>query len=118
MNGMGPGDSPEEVSRAEFAELNTDAPTTGSAPWVRQNYGLVKNLKVGVSAMLGGCEITVDELFSLKEGSTVNLDQPVDALVDMAVEGKVVARGEIVVVGDNFGIRVVELLAPDAGSGE
>lgn len=116
MNAMGSGNSPEEVSRAEFAELGADGQGAASAPWIRRNYGLVKNLKVGVSAVLGGCEITVDELFSMKEGSTITLDQPVDALVDLTVEGKVVARGEVVVVGDNFGIRIVELLAPDTDS--
>ena len=98
------------VSRAELAELD-EPRAEGPAPWARQNFELVKNLKVPVSAVLGSCEITVDQLFALKEGATVTLEQPVDATVDLTVEGKVIARGEIVVVGDNFGIRVVELLA-------
>jgi flagellar motor switch protein FliN len=98
------------VSRAELAELDDSRQEPG-ASWARRNFELVKNLKVPVSAVLGSCEITVDQLYALKEGSTVSLEQPVDATVDVTVEGKVIARGEIVVVGDNFGVRIVELLA-------
>lgn len=99
-----------DVSRAEFTELGEGG---GGAAWVRRNFELVKNLKVPVSAVLGSCELSVEQLFALKEGATVTLEQPVDAVVDVTVEGKVVARGEIVVVDDNFGVRIVELLAPD-----
>lgn len=106
------GQVPADVSRAELTELAEDR--TSGGPWVRRNLELVKNLKVSVSAVLGSCEVTVGDLFALKEGATVTLEQPVDATVDLLVEGTVVARGEIVVVGDNFGIRIVELLATDA----
>ena len=100
-----------EVSRAEFTELGEG--TGDGTAWVRRNFELVKNLKVPVAAVLGSCELSVEQLFALKEGSTVTLEQPVNAVVDVTVEGKVVARGEIVVVDDNFGVRIVELLAAD-----
>ena len=113
MNGVG--SESEDVSRAELPEL-AEGNGGSNSSWVRRNLDLVKNLKVPVAAVLGSAEITVEELFHLKEGATVTLDQPVDAVVDLTVEGKVVARGEIVVVGDNFGVRVVELLAPEVVS--
>lgn len=105
-------DRTAEVSRAEFTELGEEA-QAGGAAWVRRNFELVKNLKVPMSAVLGSCELSVEQLFALKEGATVALEQPVDAVVDLVVEGKVVARGEIVVVDDNFGVRIVELIAAD-----
>lgn len=110
------GDQSGRLSRPEFADLEPGAPDS-AAPWIRRNFELVKNLKVSLSATLGTCEVTVDQLFSFKEGSVVTLDQPVDAMVDLSVDGRVVARGEIVVVDDNFGVRIVELLpaGQDAG---
>jgi len=100
------------VSRAEFGELDTRQQAGQEAPWLPQDLDLIRNVKVGVSAILGHREITVGELFGLQQGAVLSLEQPVDARVDVTVEGRVVARGEIVVVGDHFGIRILEL--PDA----
>jgi flagellar motor switch protein FliN/FliY len=52
----------------------------------------------------------VQDLFSLKDGSVVELQRMVDDPVDVLLNGRVVARGQLVASGDQFGVRVTEIL--------
>jgi flagellar motor switch protein FliN/FliY len=69
----------------------------------------VQGVKVRVSVTAGEATLTVGELMALREGQVVKLDSLVDTPFDVCLEGQVVARGELVAVDDNFGIRIVEL---------
>lgn len=69
----------------------------------------VQNVKVRVSVVAGEATLTLGELMAIRDGQVVKLDNLVDAPFDVCLEGKVVARGELVAVDDNFGIRIVEL---------
>jgi flagellar motor switch protein FliN len=73
------------------------------------NLELIQGVKVGLSVAVGECEITVAELFALKEGSILQLDRGSDELVDIFMDSKLIGRGELVVVGESFGVRIVEL---------
>jgi len=79
------------------------------APMFANNMDLVKNVKVRLTARLGDTEMTVDELFNLKPGSVVKLNQETNMPVEIELEGKVVARGTIVAVDDNFGLQISEI---------
>jgi flagellar motor switch protein FliN/FliY len=73
------------------------------------NLGLIQNLKVKLEVFVGGCEISVGELFALKENSILNLDRATNESLDIYLDGKPVARGNLVVVDDNFGICITEI---------
>ena len=73
--------------------------------------GLLDSVKVRLSVMLGEAHITLGELMSLKEAAVLKVDRLVDAPVDVVINGNVVARGQLVVVDDNFGVRVTEIAA-------
>ncbi len=73
------------------------------------NFELIQNVKVEVGVSLGTAEMTVAELFALKDGSVVALQQPSDAPIDIVLDGRLIGRGELVVVGDNFGVRITEI---------
>lgn len=73
------------------------------------NLGLIKNLKVKLQVMVGGAEISVGELFELKENSVLSLDRMTTEPLDIYLDGKPVARGSLVVVEDNFGICITEI---------
>ncbi|PHV12889.1 flagellar motor switch protein FliN [Chitinimonas sp. BJB300] len=60
-------------------------------------------------ARLGGTELSVGELMDMKENAVLPLDRLLDDPVDLLLDGHVVARGQLVAVGDSFGIRVTEL---------
>jgi flagellar motor switch protein FliN len=73
------------------------------------NLELIQNVKVQLGVSLGVAEMTVAELFALKAGSVVALQQPSDAPIDIVLDGRLIGRGELVVVGDNFGVRITEI---------
>ena len=96
-----------DVKELEMDELE-ETPTSG-APLFSNNIDLVKNVKVKLSAILGDAEITVDELFNLKSGSVVKLNQEMTAPVIIQLEGNVVAKGTLVAVDDSFGIKITDI---------
>jgi len=77
---------------------------------VSGNMNLIKDLKVKLSVSVGGAELTVAELFSLKDDSVLKLDSATDDPVEVLLEGKVIARGDLVAVGDKFGVSITEVL--------
>lgn len=72
-------------------------------------FDLISELKVRVEARLGSAEISVSELFGLKENSVVTLEAAPADPIDILLDGKLIARGALVVVGDSFGIRITEV---------
>ena len=78
-------------------------------PVVSNTMDLIKNVKVKMEVVLGEAELSVGELFDLKDGAVVKLNRDVAAPVDIVLDGKTIGRGTLVVVDDNFGIRIAEL---------
>jgi flagellar motor switch protein FliN/FliY len=66
------------------------------------------SVKVRVSVRVGGAQTTVAELLDLKQGAVLALDRLVDEPLDVLVDEHVVARGMLVAVGDNFGVRITQ----------
>lgn len=75
-----------------------------------ERLDLVEHLKVKVTVTLGSAEMVLGKLFSLGSGDVVTLDRDVDAPVDIRLDDKLIARGQLVAVGDKFGVRVTEIL--------
>lgn len=99
--------SETSVDVVELDELNSGKATGASL--LEGNLDVIKNVKVTMEVVLGGAEMDVGELFELKSGSVVKLDRHVSAPLDIRLDNKVVARGELVAVEDNFGIRITEI---------
>ena len=95
------------VERIELPDLENGK--TGAVELLLNNLDVIKNIKVKLSVCLGEGELRVEELFDLKQDSIVKLDRPTHAPVDLMLDGRVVARGELVAVDDNFGIRITEI---------
>ncbi|RMH94056.1 flagellar motor switch protein FliN [Lysobacter pythonis] len=70
---------------------------------------LVGHVKVALSARVGTIDLPIRELFSMKQGDVLMLNERVDAPVDLLLDGRLVARGELLAVDDHFGIRILEL---------
>jgi flagellar motor switch protein FliN/FliY len=82
----------------------------------RQNMDLLMNVPLEITAELGKCKMSVAEVLKIGEGSIVELDRLAGAPVDLLVNNKPVARGEVVAIDDNFGVRVTELIHGSTGS--
>lgn len=95
-----------DVSKIDFPELLDRKPGERIVP---RNLELVREVPVHASAVLGSVTISAGRLFDLREGEVLELEQDISQPVEIRVEGKLIGRGEIVVVGDRFGILITEL---------
>ena len=78
------------------------------------NPNVIMNIPVDVQIVLGSTEMPVSELMALQKGSTVALDRRIGEPVDVVVNGRRIARGEITVLESDpsrFGIRLTEIIA-------
>lgn len=71
---------------------------------------LLGDVDVELTALLGRGRMTLGQLASLKDGEVVPLDTAINGLVELSLNGRNVARGELVSVGDSFGVRITEIL--------
>ena len=67
---------------------------------------------MGVSVELGRTRMTVRELLALTPGAIVELDRAAGSPVDLLVNGTLIARGEVVVVDEEFAVRITEIVSP------
>ncbi len=70
----------------------------------------VKDVDVRLSVELGATQMKLRSVLALREDSVVVLDRLVDELLDVMVNGQRIARGEVVVEGNRFGLRIVEMV--------
>src|SRR5436305_8875435 len=80
------------------------APVTG--------LDLLHDVEMEVSAELGRTRMSVRELLSLSPGAVVELDRAAGSPSDLLVNGRLIARGEVVVIDENFAIRITEIVPP------
>lgn len=78
-------------------------------PALGAQLDLIRGVKVNLVVSVGRCEVTVAELFALKDGAVLKLDRPTEEPVEIYLDNKLIGRGELVVVDDNFAVRITEL---------
>jgi flagellar motor switch protein FliN/FliY len=96
----------QATQEIKLQELKQEAP--GNTLY-NGNLGLIQNLKVKLEVMVGGCEISIGELYALAENSVLTLDRATDAPLDIYLDGKQIGSGKLVVVDDNFGICITAI---------
>jgi flagellar motor switch protein FliN len=99
---------------ARPAEVDTSSAAPRPAaeeatPLVGLDSLVMRNVQVALRAKLGDVEMTVEELLALKAGAVLKLDRALGEPVELYLNDALVARGEIVAVDDNFGIRLTEV---------
>jgi flagellar motor switch protein FliN/FliY len=99
---------PPQVKPAPFAELHAEP--AGSMP--NTQLDLVMDIPVTLSVELGRTKIQIRELLQLAQGSVVDLDRLAGEPMDVLVNGFLIARGEVVLVNDKFGIRLTDIVSP------
>lgn len=76
------------------------------------NLDLVLDIPVEVSLRVGSTDISIRDLVTLVEGSVISLDQDAGAAMDVLVNGTLIAHGEIVIVDDQYGVRLTDVVSP------
>jgi flagellar motor switch protein FliN/FliY len=80
---------------------------------VAANFRLLQDVGVKLTVEIGSTQLSLRELLALGESSVIELDREANELLDVFVNGTLIGRGEVVTVGERFGVRMTELVSPD-----
>lgn len=95
------------VQPAQFAPL-----TPGGMPVTDGNLGLIMDVPLQVTVELGRTKKLIKDILELASGSIIELDKLAGEPVDVLVNGKLLAKGEVVVIDENFGVRITDIISP------
>ena len=96
-----------------MTDYSTDVPSLDRAPRPDRNLALLAGVSVRVSVEVGSAAMRLADLLNLAEGSVVELDRQANDLLDIMANGTLIAKGEIVTVDGRYGVRVIDVVAPD-----
>ncbi len=94
------------VQPIQFGPLGESAGAGGESA----NLDLLLDVQIPVSVEVGGTRMPLDDILKLVPGSVVCLDKKAEEPIDLRVNGKLVARGEVVLVDDTYGLRITQIV--------
>lgn len=97
----------DQATAAQFENL-----AKGGGIHESQNLDFILDIPLEVSVEIGRTRILVNELLQLGQGSVVELDKLAGEPVEILVNQKLIARGEVVVVNEKFGVRLTDIISP------
>lgn len=97
--------------RADFAPLDEDAKASSGRD-TELNLDLILDVPVSLSMEVGRVRIPIRNLLQLNQGSVVELDRAAGEPLDVYVNGTLIAHGEVVVVNEKFGVRLIDVVSP------
>lgn len=110
-----------QIKNADFPDLSG----AGKIPPGTNTLDLVRDIQVMLTVELGRTEMLIQDILELTPGKVIELDRLAGEPLDILVNGKLLAKGEVVVVDENFGVRITSIIDPhqreqalSVGSGE
>lgn len=103
-------DGPVTVRPVEFTPFDSYTPTNTDT---NKNLELLMDIKLELTVELGRCQLPVKKVLELTRGSIIELDKVAGESVELFANGKHVANGEVVVIEDNFGLRITSITDPE-----
>jgi flagellar motor switch protein FliN/FliY len=107
--GAGAPGGPPNVQGLEYPLLQTGA---SLSPGEQANIGLIYDVYMEMTVELGRTKKQIKEILGMGEGTIIELDKLAGEPVDILVNHKLIAKGEVVVIDENIGVRVTEILSP------
>ena len=104
------GTSPPDAVSADQSEGMNVSTEIGNLPRSARELEAVYDIPVKVSAVLGKSTMQVSQLLKLGQGAVIELDRKVGEAIDIYVNNRLVARGEVVVVEDRLGVTMTEII--------
>jgi flagellar motor switch protein FliN/FliY len=99
----------EPAAAPDAATGAANAPSKVTA----ENLRVLENVEVQMTVEVGNTEIKIRDLLRLNEGAVIELDRLAGDPLDILVNGTMIAKGEIVMVGERFGVRFTEIVDPE-----
>lgn len=107
QNMMGAYQQPATIQNVQFSNLNPAGIDTQGG-----NINLLMDVNMELTVELGRTKKSIKEILGMGEGTVLELDKLAGEPVDVLVNGKLIAKGEVVVIDENFGVRVTEIVNP------
>ncbi|MEO9239589.1 MAG: flagellar motor switch protein FliN, partial [Jatrophihabitantaceae bacterium] len=104
--------TPNYPTAAELRASAAQQPPATKALF-RRGLDLLRDVNMDVTAQIGSTRMTISELLALHEGAVVELDRAAGAPADLLVNGHLIARGEVVVIDENFALRITEIISDE-----
>ena len=98
----------DKIKEGEQAELSEDKSERSGL----ENLRVLENIDVKLTVEVGGAEIKLRELLRINEGSVIELERLAGDPLDILANGTIIAKGEVVMIGERFGIRFTEVVDP------
>lgn len=108
-----PQEEPEEEAQATVQPIYFEELTEDLATNQKENMNLLMDLQLQVSVELGKVKKPIKDILQFTQGTIVELDRLAGDNVDILVSGKIIAKGEVVVVDQNFGVRITKIVLPE-----
>ena len=105
--------APETAEAQGVDQQSAAAPVAGNSKASAENLRVLENIEVQMTVEVGHTEIRIRDLLRLNEGSVVELDRLAGDPLDILVNGTMIAKGEVVMVGERFGVRFTEIVDPE-----
>ena len=105
--------APETADNKMADQQEAAAQNAGGSKASAENLRVLENIEVQMTVEVGKTEIRIRDLLRLNEGSVVELDRLAGDPLDILVNGTMIAKGEIVMVGERFGVRFTEIVDPE-----
>ena len=105
--------SEDDVNNQVKDKKNEESLTEKVESTGANNLRVLENIDVKLTVEVGNTEIKIRDLLRLNEGSVVELDRLAGEPLDILANGTMIAKGEVVMVGERFGIRLTEVVDPE-----
>ena len=99
----------EETNKSEEVNLDNDEKNERTG---LENLKVLENIDVKLTVEVGGADIKLRELLRINEGSVIELERLAGDPLDILANGTIIAKGEVVMIGERFGIRFTEVVDP------
>jgi len=111
INGPSPGETPEGIKPFKLVDFTAPAATAETAP-----LDLIRDVELDLRIELGRTHMHLEDVLKLSRGSVVTLDKLAGDPVDIFVNGRLIARGEVLILNENFCVRVAELVVGETSA--
>jgi flagellar motor switch protein FliN/FliY len=101
---------PITVQPVQFASFDDAHDIYGES---NKNLNILMDIKLTLTVELGRTELPIKKVLELTRGSVIELDKIAGEPVELYANGKLVAKGEVVVIEDNFGLRITNIVSPE-----
>ncbi len=100
----------EALAQQESPSQEKEEPQQGCSD---EKYELLKDIPLEITVEIGSTELPLEEILKLHPNSVVELDRFIEDPVDIKINGKLVAKGKLYVVKENFGVEIVQIITPE-----